>query len=290
METIRKLGPTYKKIRISKNIKQQTVTLNEMSRTTLSKFESGNHSILLHNFLHLLNKIDMTFDEFYFIVNEYEVNPPEKILYLFLDLPSEPEKIEISELIRKCYDYLSRHENWYIESILFILLDYENSEEKKVKRIFEQKKVFVNKTWKRLSELDVWYLVDFKLINAILLQFPIEVAQQISKEVSHRLNKYLEFSDILPLKTSLELNMSLLFLQNGKIKEAKKNAQLAYSYAKMQKRFDFLVFSLIRLGISLDSCKLVYRGLSIAEVTDKDVYSIAKKEVVNLAPHMSIDI
>lgn len=64
MEAYRMIGLTFRNIRMQKNISQKEVYSGIVSRSFFQKFEKGQHSISIDKFQELLNRINLSYDEF----------------------------------------------------------------------------------------------------------------------------------------------------------------------------------------------------------------------------------
>lgn len=76
-------GETFKFLRNSRQISQKDIIKNNLSRTTISKFENNKIMLSMSNFDYLLNSIDVSFEEFNFIKNDYSYTGKEQIIYLY---------------------------------------------------------------------------------------------------------------------------------------------------------------------------------------------------------------
>ena len=68
-------GNVYKEIRESKGLTQEEVCGDVLSRTSLSKIESGKTTPKYENMEFLLRQIDMSFEEFEYICHLYKPTP-----------------------------------------------------------------------------------------------------------------------------------------------------------------------------------------------------------------------
>ncbi|MBP1040990.1 helix-turn-helix domain-containing protein [Vagococcus sp. BWB3-3] len=264
------IGDVYKQIRINKGISQQDICQNKISRTTLSRFENGKVDVSLTHFHFFLKQLDISYDEFDFILNGYQANSKTAIFDAFFSLHSSLDTKKIKGIIKQCEKFLKNGNNWYIESILKIMSSFLQLGENAPDSISPFSQQFVEEIWQRLSAQDEWYMIDFRIINYILFLFPTEVAIQIGNEVLKRSRKYQHFRDIDPLNISLKLNMALLCLQQGQHLTAAKVANQAITSAKKIKRYDFLMIGLVRHGIATQSRDQINEGLLLAKIVNEE--------------------
>ena len=81
-------GNVYKEIRESKGLTQEDVCGSVLSRTSLSKIESGKTTPKYENMEFLLQQINMTFEEFDYICHLYHPSERSTIMQTFLKMAS----------------------------------------------------------------------------------------------------------------------------------------------------------------------------------------------------------
>ena len=110
-------GKVYKEIRESKGLTQEEVCGNILSRTSLSKIESGKATPKYENMEFLLRQINMSFEEFDYICNLYQPSQRTEIMQTYLNMSSTLGTSELEKLFQKCQDYLKTHYDLPIEEI-----------------------------------------------------------------------------------------------------------------------------------------------------------------------------
>ncbi|WP_150819741.1 helix-turn-helix domain-containing protein, partial [Streptococcus pneumoniae] len=78
-------GKVYKEIRESKGLTQEEVCGNVISRTSLSKIESGKATPKYENMEFLLRQINMSFEEFDYICHLYQPSQRTEIMQTYLN-------------------------------------------------------------------------------------------------------------------------------------------------------------------------------------------------------------
>ena len=81
-------GKVYKEIRKSKGLTQEEVCGNVISRTSLSKIESGKVTPKYENMEFLLRQINMSFEEFDYICHLYQPSQRTEIMQTYLNMSS----------------------------------------------------------------------------------------------------------------------------------------------------------------------------------------------------------
>lgn len=266
------IGIIYKQIRLNKRISQHAICQNKISRTTLSRFENGKVDVSLTHFNFFLKQLDMSYDEFDFILNGYQATTKTTIFDAFFSLHSSLDTKKIKIIIKHCEDFLVTGNDWYIESILKIMKSFLQLGKNAPKSIDPLSQKFVEDIWQRLADQDDWYIIDFRIINYILFHFPNDVAIQIGNEVLKRIKKYQHFRDIEPLNISIKLNMALLCLQHNKLSTSIKVSSEAIASAKKAKRYDFLMIGLVRHGIATKNREEINKGIALADTVGEEYF------------------
>ena len=96
------IGSVYKYIRKSKGITQNEVCGDYITHSNLSKFEN-NHSTPRYDTMELLlRQIDMSFDEFHYICQHYQMDSRKKLFSEYYQVISSPN---LEEMKREVSDY-----------------------------------------------------------------------------------------------------------------------------------------------------------------------------------------
>uniref|UniRef100_UPI002ABD9661 helix-turn-helix domain-containing protein n=1 Tax=Priestia megaterium TaxID=1404 RepID=UPI002ABD9661 len=74
-------GKTLKKIRESRGLSQEYLAANIVSRTSISKIENGKQVPTIANAQKLITRLDLNTNEFFYIQNDYRLDPKMQILY-----------------------------------------------------------------------------------------------------------------------------------------------------------------------------------------------------------------
>jgi len=102
-----KYGPTFRKIRLNKNLKLNHIAKDIVSPQFLRKFEKGESDISFNNLLLLLSRLNISVDEFVFICNE------EYHILTLEDIELAIDEIAISKDINKWEQLLESTVNNY---------------------------------------------------------------------------------------------------------------------------------------------------------------------------------
>ena len=273
-------GKVYKEIRESKGLTQEDVCGNVLSRTSLSKIESGKVTPKYENMEFLLRQINMSFEEFDYICQLYQPSQRTEIMQTYLNMRSIIGTSDLVNLIQKCQDYLKTHHDLPIEEIRDMLEVVIYIRQHGAGELSDHAEQVVKKLWRKIEKQDTWYESDLKILNTILFSLPIEHLHLITGKILQRLEVYKNYQHLYDLRMTILLNLSTLYLYNQDKNMCKQICYTLLEDAKNKKSYDRLAICYVRIGICTDDSKLIQKGFSLLEITDEtSMLSHLKKEV-----------
>lgn len=279
------LGEVLKKVRQSKRYTQKYIAGNEMSRATYAKIEACEMQPTVGKFMHILKKLDISYEELTFIQNLYHLSGKEEIIHDFFGLSTNVEQSKVLSLINKCDKYLENHSDSVVQDIKSVC---KASTLLQTERTFEHALPFAEKVWDRLSRIDNWYSTELKLINCIFFFFPIETGIEIVKRALREIDRFAYINKNVDLKSSYLLNITVLLIKNNQLNEAIDYAEKAIAECKNVRKFDGLAFAYARKGIILvnvnkieEGLTLIRKGISICTALDQISMTYAIVQEVN---------
>ena len=273
-------GKVYKEIRESKGLTQEEVCGDILSRTSLSKIESGKTTPKYENMEFLLQQINMTFEEFDYICHLYQPSQRAEIIQSYLNMSSILGTSELEKLFQKCQDYLKTHHDLPIEEISDMLEVVIYIRQHGTGELSNHTEQIVKKLWRKIEKQDTWYESDLKILNTILFRFPIEHLHLITGKILQRLEVYKNYQHLYDLRMAILLNLSTLYLYNQDRNMCQQICYTLLEDAKKKKSYDRLAICYVRIGICTDDSKLIQKGFSLLELTDETVMlSHLQKEV-----------
>ena len=273
-------GNVYKEIRESKGLTQEDVCGSVLSRTSLSKIESGKTTPKYENMEFLLRQINMSFEEFEYICYLYQPSQRAEIIQSYLNMSSILGTSELEKLFQKCQDYLKTHHDLPIEEISDMLEVVIYIRQHGTGELSDHAEQVVKKLWRKIEKQDTWYENDLKILNTILFRFPIEHLHLITGKILQRLEIYKNYQHLYDLRMAILLNLSTLYLYNQDRNMCKQICYTLLEDAKKKKHYDRLAICYVRIGICTGDSKLIQKGFSLLELTDETVMlSHLQKEV-----------
>ena len=275
-------GNVYKEIRESKGLTQEDVCGSVLSRTSLSKIESGKTTPKYENMEFLLQQINMTFEEFDYICHLYQPSQRAEIIQSYLNMSSILGTSELEKLFQKCQDYLKTHHDLPIEEISDMLEVVIYIRQHGTGELSNHTEQIVKKLWRKIEKQDTWYESDLKILNTILFRFPIEHLHLITGKILQRLEVYKNYQHLYDLRMAILLNLSTIHLYNQDRNMCQQICYTLLEDAKNKKSYDRLAICYVRIGICTYDSKLIQKGFSLLELTDEtSMLSHLQKEVEN---------
>jgi len=273
-------GKVYKEIRESKGLTQEEVCGNVISRTSLSKIESGKATPKYENMEFLLRQINMSFEEFDYICHLYQPSQRTEIMQTYLNMSSILGTSELEKLFQKCQNYLKTRHDLPIEEIRDMLEVVIYIRQHGAGELSDHAEQVVKKLWRKIEKQDTWYESDLKILNTILFSLPIEHLHLITGKILQRLEIYKNYQHLYDLRMTILLNLSTLYLYNQDKNMCKQICYTLLEDAKNKKSYDRLAICYVRIGICTDDSKLIQKGFSLLELTEEtSMLSHLKNEV-----------
>ncbi|MDU1466074.1 MAG: helix-turn-helix transcriptional regulator [Streptococcus mitis] len=273
-------GKVYKEIRESKGLTQEEVCGDVLSRTSLSKIESGKVTPKYENMEFLLRQINMSFEEFDYICHIYQPSQRTEIMQTYLNMNSIIGGSGLVHFFETCQNYLKTHHDLPIEEIRDMLEVVIHIRQHGTEQLSDQVKQTVKKLWEKIEKQDTWYESDLKILNTILFSFPIEHLHLITGKILQRLEVYKNYQHLHDLRMAILLNLSTIYLYHQDKNMCQQICYTLLEDAKNKKSCDMLAICYVRIGICRNDAKLIQKGFSLLELTDEtSILAFLKKEV-----------
>ena len=273
-------GKVYKEIRESKGLTQEDVCGKVLSRTSLSKIESGKVTPKYENMEFLLRQINMSFEEFDYICHLYQPSQRTEIMQTYLNMNSIIGGSGLVHFFETCQNYLKTHHDLPIEEIRDMLEVVIHIRQHGAEQLSDQVKQTIQKLWEKIEKQDIWYESDLKILNTILFSFPIEHLHLITGKILQRLEVYKNYQHLYDLRMTILLNLSTIYLYHQDKNMCQQICYTLLEDAKNKKSYDMLAICYVRIGICRNDAKFIQKGFSLLELTDEtSILVFLKKEV-----------
>lgn len=275
------IGSVVKKIRSDKAYSQKYVVDGVMTQSAYSKFELNKADITFSTLSRILENLEVTFEEFLYIQNEYKHTEKDAIVKKFISISYNNED-KVNELLTMAVSYLDKKEDHLISDIkalaeaLLILI-----------HTADQKMLLtsVSNVWKRLSAKNQFYFSDLYVLNAIFYFFPLDTMIEIKKLAFKSIERYGDFQDVQRLKINFCVNISLMLIKEACYEEALIELETAIIFSKEQKAYLQRAVCYVRKGICLNrlgenGMPWVQKGMEILTVLEEqELLEMAQTEM-----------
>ncbi|MER1989517.1 MAG: helix-turn-helix transcriptional regulator [Solibacillus isronensis] len=278
-------GEVIKKIRVGKGYSQQYVSEKICSQGNYSKFEKGeNREIKFSILKEFLGRLEMSYEEFEYISNNYEMHDRQRIMKKFYNQTYNSENA-LLQMIEECAAYLQQNPNdnliMNIQTLMEGMLVLARSSD------FVLASETISPIWNDLSQRNTLYLADIYLLNAILFVFPISTATEIKEFAFRHIDKYNGFQNINKLKINFLINLSLINIKGKDFEIAFHLLNDAISKCKSEQLFINLSICYVRKGVCLNNLNgadegFIEKGLTLLQHLEQaELVKMLEKEIKN---------
>lgn len=239
-------------IRKNKGYSQKYVAGDTMTQGAYSKFEKLNSEIRHSALMNILNKLEVSPDEFMYIKQGYEHSIKDKMLNKLFTLTYNNTEV-LQQPLSEAEIYLEENDDILIKDLCLVcksLIVLSQTKDIVAAR------VSLYKVWQRLSQRDLLFINDIYFVNFILYLFPLETALEIKKFVYRSIDKYKNFRNIERLKVNMAINMTLLLIKEDRYIEALIEVEEAIALCKRFSDYKRLAVCYLRKGICLNNLKV----------------------------------
>lgn len=211
------IGSTIRKIRISKNITQETLAKAiGMSRPYIAKVEAEKHSISSERLTDILDYCNVNYDEFFFMINDFQLSEKMKLYktvnkYYFKRNHKTIQ--EMKELLKNKYN--QTNDIFYFH--LWILCHC-------IQHDFDITKIestYINSITDYLFNVNEWCYYELTLFTSFLFMINSNTSLMLSKKLISRAFTYQELNSDRKLLSDLLLNLIHIAIDITEYKQAK---------------------------------------------------------------------
>ncbi|SFB99577.1 hypothetical protein SAMN04488102_102138 [Alkalibacterium subtropicum] len=233
---------------MNKGYTQEDIADSKMSRSNYTKVENDEINPNIVKFFAILDHMDMSVDEFSYILNDYSLNDKEHILYLFKNMAQSPPPSYLQNLIQLSHDLLSKRDDHMVSDVLNLSLGYYALLQD---HDLERAKEHAGKVWNRLKKLDKFYLAEYHLLNRMLYFFELETAVSMTNKALDDLQLYQMFKEADDLRLSYLSNMASILIDNKQHSRAMVYVEHLIEESKQGYHLIDLASALVRKGMIL---------------------------------------
>lgn len=239
------IGQVIKKIRTNKNITQQSLAnAIGMTRPYIARIESGKNSISSDKLTEILDYCNVTYNEFFYIKNDYKkeskMNAYNDVIKLFYEKNIE----EISKIKNEAEKKYQENGDIFLRHLYILCHCMENDLD--VNKI---NKEYVKEMADYLLSIDDWCYHELVVLNNFLFLFPPATALLMSKNLLKYAEKYKELNSDTKVLSYLIFNLLELSIKNNDFQSAKMLLNATKAYTIKNTEFFELTLSLFYEGM-----------------------------------------
>ncbi|MHC5227076.1 helix-turn-helix domain-containing protein [Enterococcus sp. LJL99] len=214
---MKQYGKTFKFIRKNKSLSQEIVAHQIMSRSNLSRFEQGTYAVSYVVFIQLLQRLDMLYEEFIYIHNNYQLSKKDQLYATLVSAETKEELAKVNAISQHAQQELAKGNLEY--ELLFFTAQtalYQKKEPSQLTR--DEMKNYLQK---KLIETDTWFLNDFRVLNNFLTFLENE---EIDYFVGRAVKEFSKYEQILVrnnVYVHLLLNAGTIFFKRQDFEKAR---------------------------------------------------------------------
>lgn len=208
-------GETVRYIRKSKKVTLSELAQGEVSVAFLSRFERGECDISFTHLLNLLNKLNVTIDEFLYVKNDYEVSD-------FQQFFENVKKYVMEDNLHMLQVLHDRMNSLYIMKKKIHYLHFSVIAALYVQRISKKQPdlKMVKLLSEYLSNVDVWGYYELVVYNNSLFSFPVDQMISLSRMAYEKSMDYNPLGKGEDKKQLILINTATVLLENDRLTEA----------------------------------------------------------------------
>lgn len=255
------IGRTLKKVRIGKNINQEEVAKNILSRPHLSLIENNKSDPSINLLLKLIERIHIPVDEFFYLANDFSISESKKLSLRLMNEANQANYLglqSVKDISTKSYKNTNNYEFYHISLLAEIYIKLSDNNY----IINDDIQIIAHPIKEYLFNLSEWYLYDLKLFNNTLFVFDLSSVESIAKTLFNSIKKYGSYPNAREEYLNLLINLSTFFIE-------KKAYQLSLKFAskgKQKSKYEYKIYENIVLDINI-----AIANLKLLKEPDKNI-------------------
>lgn len=280
-------GKLFRQLRTDKKMTIVDVTKGILSIGQLSKFERGESNLSVSNFGQLLERINVTVEEFDFLRNNYENNSLNQLVMGIKEGYTNRDSNELRKLSDKEFKKweISGNENNRYNYIMISIMSDELNDSKKTQAC--EVELLID----YLFSIEDWTYYEIVLFGNSISAMPTQTIIVLSEELYSKTKTFHNNDKHMNLILRILLNASLILLLNDEINQSlqlhKHISEMIHSETSLYEK-NFLMFSqglyLLKTNNISEGSKKVEAALEICRVLNShklvDSYSTYYHEIM----------
>ena len=239
-------GPTIKKIRVAKNISQETLSKGIMERSNLSRFENGHYSPSYNVIPLLLERLNMDYEELIFLTRNYQLSSLETLNTKIMQAINTYDKAALINLSQEAYKQSNISTNIQYRHLYLLTLAFLQKYFNVKKHDLKLDMLIHTEILSYFTKTDNWYIYEFRLLNNFLHYFNHETILYLLPIAEQQLVKYTKMQSTHSLHQHLWQNVGIYFFEKKEYKNAlhyfEKAISLSYSKRLLFEKIEATIY------------------------------------------------
>ena len=199
---MKQYGETFRQIREQKGYTMRQIADGILSVSFLSKFERGESDISLTYITRLLEKLSMSFEEFFYL---HDGVGPEQLEYFFDKADESYVQRDLNQLRELRKIALEKWETYGLEAFRCNTLMLDVYESIIQGELVDSNDDAIDALYHYLFHVEVWGYYELRLYNSTMLLMPMEMVMTLSKTALEKSNHFgkLQKNDHIMIRTLL---------------------------------------------------------------------------------------
>lgn len=211
------LGATFRFLRQGKNMSLSAIADEFISKGMLSKFERNTSDISANRFFHLLNKINVTLTEFFFVHRRFESTNISRLLLDMQKYVIEGNNKQLRQLFEEENDRFQKSGDPFHQLNAIMLACVLKSLDPTATLNQEDLDTLID----YLFTCENWGQYELVLYGNSLQAFPAATVISFSKEIPTKIMLYKEDNQLLATSFNVILNSFILCMKNEEVQAAR---------------------------------------------------------------------
>lgn len=212
------IGMLIREFRQSRNLTIKEVCDNELSIAQLSKFERGVSEITINKLLVILDKLNITIEEFFHAEQEFELSEFEQLI---VEMKGYYIQNDVSQIVRLRDEQLDKFKQknvkfFELNAIMLSALLKDLMNEKSKEPEMEEKLI------DHLMDVDIWCHYEIILFANSISLFNSNTLITLTNEMINNTKYYQEINKHRVITIQTLINVILTLLENGETAQSKK--------------------------------------------------------------------
>ena len=240
---MRQLGKIFKKVRESRGLLQKDIICDELSKSHLSRFEKGETDLTISKFVRALEGLNLSIDEFFYIVNDFKRNDINDLLIEIQNCFLKDDMLNLKKLLLRQEEKVRKGKAKKFDLLNIILIKI------KIKSLSNESDTcpYSEKDIKFLIDylfsVEYWGMYELILFGNTVNVMPYKLCIVLAREMISRTEVYNEIASYRKLVASMTLNTYITCIEKDQLIDAlyfeKKLHQFYFKETEIYERIVF---------------------------------------------------